>query len=148
MRWLDLVLLPPLHHSGLSQGNYGAADDLYLRCINILEITLGPDDLELAGSLSNRAGLLQKQVPCHYLRNFAVGGRYSHLLSIRCMVTSEDRMLVAGTSIMFNALLWRGARCGCTYRLTLWNVSRSWCLTASSPYIAGHGTLLLAGQAR
>ncbi|CAN0538213.1 unnamed protein product, partial [Ectocarpus sp. 8 AP-2014] len=44
-----------------SQGKYDEADRLYLRCIEIKERGLGPDHPELAGSLNNRAGLLQAQ---------------------------------------------------------------------------------------
>ena len=45
-----------------SQEKYDEADRLYLRCIEIEEKTLGPDHLELAASLHDRADLLRAQV--------------------------------------------------------------------------------------
>ena len=54
------------------QGEYAEANRLYLRVIEIGEKTLGPDHLDLATTLNNRAELLRVQV--RVIRNFEERG--------------------------------------------------------------------------
>lgn len=52
------LLCDPLTH----QGKCAEADSLYLRAIEIWEMTFGPEHLNVASALNKRAELLETQV--------------------------------------------------------------------------------------
>lgn len=64
----------PPHHlvPFFVQGKYEEADALYLRSIDISEKLLGPDDLEIAKSITTRGNLAAAQARSHSLPEASV----------------------------------------------------------------------------